>query len=384
MSTMIPLCSRPDLSKPILALEPSQKYAYLKDSNVFPLPSIYARFSLRVFSNIEHSGSPYRVHPMINRRVLFLIISLLYRVFQVGDLLMAIITMIPNAVSMLRGTHAWISDAPFGQVSCKLLLFSQGTSMACSIFTLTALALERFFAVVFPIWKVVTIKRTRWLIIFIWMASFASTAPMLYAAKVKRYDGIPFCVEDWAPAFDPKLSQSIFTIVSFVFLYALPLLVISVLYSIIIARVWGRDIPGNATPANQRLLNKSKKNVLKMLITVVLAFALCWFLLHLNLFLMDFSDVFSSCGIPIGLQTTGFLFGHANSAINCCIYMIFSQDFRRGLKEILKPFLPNRSGTLLVENTRAGSSMEATVVLKTSYRSGKPQVKSFKIIQERR
>ena len=68
--------------------------------------------------------------------------------------------------------------------------------------------------------------------------------------------------------------------------------VISVLYSIIIAKVWGRHIPGNTTPANVRLLNKSKKNVLKMLITVVLVFAFCWFLLHLNVFLQEFSDVF--------------------------------------------------------------------------------------------
>lgn len=313
-----------------------------------------------------------------------LIYSCYLYIFQVGDLLMAILIMIHNAVSMIRGTHSWVNDAPFGQITCKLRMISQGSSMACSIFTLTALAFERFFAVVFPMWKVVTVRRTRWLIVGIWIASLAAISPMLYAGKVKLYDGIPFCVEDWAPAFDPKRSPAIFTIVSFIFLYALPLLFISVLYSIIIAKVWGRDIPGNATPANQRLLNKSKKNVLKMLVTVVLAFALCWFLMHLNLFLMDFSDVFYPCGIPIGLQTTGFLFAHANSAINCCIYVIFSQDFRRGFKEILKPLFPKRSGTLIVEDgTRAGTTrtMEATIDMQTSYK-GQPQVKAFKIIED--
>lgn len=292
---------------------------------------------------------------------------------------MAIVTMIPTAESMLRGSHSWLSgDAPFGQISCKLFSFAQGCSMASSIFTLAALAFERFFAVVFPMWKAVTVRRTRWLVAVIWVASCSYPAPLLYAAKVKLYDGVPFCVEDWAPAFKPG-SQAIFTVVSFVFLYALPLLVISVLYSIIIAKVWGRDIPGNATPANQRLLNKSKKNVLKMLITVVVSFALCWFLMHLNLFLMDFSSVFSPCGIPIGLQTTAFLFGHANSAINCCIYVIFSQDFRRGFKEIFKPLFRGRSGTLLFGTTRAAATMEATVDLQTSYK-GQPQARAFKII----
>ena len=81
---------------------------------------------------------------------------------------MAVITMIPNAVSMLRGTHSWVNDGLFGQITCKLFMFAQGCSMACSIFTLTALAFERFFAVVFPMWKVVTKRRTRWLIALIW------------------------------------------------------------------------------------------------------------------------------------------------------------------------------------------------------------------------
>lgn len=292
---------------------------------------------------------------------------------------MAIITMIPHAVSMLRGTHSWVSDAFFGQISCKLFMFAQGCSMACSIFTLTALAFERFFAVAFPMWKVITKRRTRWLIAVIWTASFAYPAPFFYAAKVHLYDGIPFCVEDWAPVFDPRRSQATFTLVSFVFLYAVPLLIISVLYSIIIAKVWGRDIPGNATLANQRLLNKSKKNVLKMLITVVLAFALCWFLMHLNVLLIDFSSVFIPCGIPKGLQNTAFLFGHANSAINCCIYVIFSQEFRRGFKEILQPLFPKRSGTFLFGTTRARATMEATIDLQTSYK-GQPQARAFKII----
>ena len=286
---------------------------------------------------------------------------------------MAICSMIPTTISMFRGIHSWVNDGLFGQISCKLLLLSQGSSMACSIITLTVLAFERYFAVVFPMWNAVIATKTRWTVALVWIASFAYTSPIIYAGKVRLYEGVPFCIEEWAPAFDPKRAPAIYTIVSFVLMYALPLLVISVLYSIIIAKVWARHIPGNATPANVRLLNKSKKNVLKMLMTVVLAFALCWFLMYLNLFLQDFSDIFGPCGIPVGMQTTGFLFGHANSAINCCIYVIFSQDFRRGFKDLATPFFRKRS-TLLLENTR-GATMDTT---RDSQKSSlKPQ--SFKL-----
>ena len=140
-------------------------------------------------------------------------------------------------------------------------------------------------------------------------------------------------------------ARAIYTIVSFVFLYALPLLIIAVLYSVIAAKVWSRRTPGNTTPANHRVSQQSKKNVLKMSLAVVLAFAFCWFLMHLLMLLRDFSDVFEACGIPNWLQLTGFSLGHGNSAVNCCIYPIFSQECRRGFKQSMK--------SLFWKNTRS-------------------------------
>ena len=249
---------------------------------------------------------------------------------------MAPLNMIPLVVGMLRGTHAWVNDGPFGQISCKLLASSQGLSVACSIFSLTVLAFERFFVVVFPLWNIITIKGTLRSIIGIWVAALALSSPIFYAAKVRLYDGVAFCIEDWAPAFNPKRAHANYTIVSFVSLYALPLLIIAVLYSVIAAKVWSRRTPGNTTPTNCRVSQEARKNVLKMSVAVVLAFAFCWFLMHLNMFLIDFSDIFEACRIPNWLRITGFLLGHANSAINCCIYPIFSQEYRRGFKQSLK------------------------------------------------
>ena len=55
----------------------------------------------------------------------------------------------------------------------------------------------------------------------------------------------------------------------------------------------------------------------------------------------SYSDVFKACGIPIWLQTTGFLRGYANSTINYCVYpRIFSQEYRQGFKQNLKSLLP--------------------------------------------
>ena len=272
--------------------------------------------------------------------------------------------MIPTADSMIHGRNSWLmSDGPFGQASCKLLLFSQGSSIACSILSLTVLACERFFAVVLPLWNVITIRGTLLSIAVIWVAALALSSPFFYAAKVRLYDDVPYCIEDWAPAFDPKRAHAVYTIVSFVLLYALPLLVIAALYSVIAAKVWNRRTPGNTTAANRRVSQDYKKNVLNMSIAVVLAFAFCWFLMHLNQVLLDFSDVFVLCGIPLWLQTTGFLLGHANSAINCCIYPIFSQEYRRGFIQSLKSLFSKFSAKFNPGNERAADiSMEDQMV----------------------
>ena len=161
-----------------------------------------------------------------------------------------------------------------------------------------------------------------------------------FATEVRFYGGVAYCTEDWAPAFDPERAKAIYTVVIFVFMYALPLIVIAVFYFAIAVKVWRRRSLGHTSPANLQVLKESKKNVLKMSIAIVLAFAFCWFLMHLNMFLMAYSDAFKACDIPIWLQTTGFLLGYANSTINCCVYPTFSQEYRQGFKQNLKSLLP--------------------------------------------
>ena len=253
---------------------------------------------------------------------------------------MAFFCMIPTAVSMLRDDYSWMIEGLFGQVSCKFLFFSQGSSVACSIFSLTILACERFLVIVFPLWNVVTIRGTLWSIAGIWVAATGISSPFFYAMKVRVYGGVAYCIEDWAPAFDPERAPAIYTVASFVLMYALPLVVIAMFYFAIAVKVWRRRTPGHTSSANRQVLKESKKNVLKMSIVIVLAFAFCWFMIHLNMFLMSYSDVFKACGIPIWLQTTGFLLGYANSTINCCVYSIFSQEYRKRFKQSLKSLLP--------------------------------------------
>jgi len=167
--------------------------------------------------------------------------------------------------------------------------------------------------------------------------SFATSSPMLYAMKViQREDGNLHCIEQWSPAFEGESPHKNYTLFLITLLYALPLAAISVLYTAIVRKVWKRQVPGNLTAPNQLVELATKKRVLRMLITVVIVFGLCW-LPYYTYLSMNF--IVDSCP-PANVMFIGLFLGHANSAINPCIYAIFNKECRSSLRSFNRACLP--------------------------------------------
>ena len=268
-----------------------------------------------------------------------------------SDLVMAFLSMLPTLVTMLLNERKWTGGI-VGEVLCKIVAFAPSASISCSIFSMTALACERYVAVVFPMKRIASRAKTKKLILTVWIASLLTNAPLLYASRVVYYQGVPYCSEDWAPLFDRVRAPAIFTISSFVLQYALPILVITPLCVVVIVKVWQREIPGHATRKNARLQRRSRKNVLKMLVATVVAFAACWILNHVNYFLQYFRSVSLPCGLPRRVLMAGFLLSHSNTAINCFIYATFSDDYRRGFRKILRPLFRRNSQSLTIDQSQ--------------------------------
>lgn len=252
-------------------------------------------------------------------------------------------------------------DGVGGIALCKIIVFMQGLSMACSVLTLTAVAVNRFFAVFYP-FRIGSNSTSLSIIIigFIWLVSCAAASPMLYAMKVIEVDGHLQCIEQWAPAFDGESSQEHYTLFLLTLLYALPLAAITVLYTAVVRKVWRRQVPGNITAPNQLVELVTKKRVLRMLITVVVVFGLCW--LPYYTYLLQFYIVHSSsyCGTPANVMFIGLFLGHANSAINPCIYAIFNKEYRSGFSSVQRACLPTLHGSRVPRNVNQSGSMKRT------------------------
>ncbi|EDO34995.1 predicted protein, partial [Nematostella vectensis] len=205
-----------------------------------------------------------------------------------------------------------------GSVLCKGMVFSQDVSSFCSILTLVAIAMDRYLAIRCPYKKIITTQNVKFVICGTWGVAILVSSPLLYANKITQDEYGFYCLEDWTPAFKDTIGSSrAYTITTFLLLYLLPLCVITGLYSGVVHRLWHRKVPGNqTTSSNERA--KSKKRVLKMLVAIVLAFALCWLPYHVYFFLENYYYV--KCPGPANWYFCGKFIAYANSAINPCIF----------------------------------------------------------------
>ena len=274
----------------------------------------------------------------------------------VADLSVTIVNMLVQISHYCRKAvgekYTWFGGWA-GNATCKLVSFAQGVSIACSVLTLTSIAGNRFLAVMYPFSCGASREMSKYLIAVIWLLSFLLISPMFYATSVKSVEGFLYCVEEWSPLFDNKTASEQYTLVLFGLLYAFPLVLISVLYSCVVYKVWVRQVPGNVTAPNQQLELQTKKRVLKMLITVVVVFTLCWlpYYVYLLLHFIEVQQTGYICDSSFDMQFFGLFLGHTNSAINPLIYTI-NKDYRREFKNIFQVLCrPCR-----LANSRVGTS----------------------------
>lgn len=221
----------------------------------------------------------------------------------------------------------------FGVAICKLFPFLQGLSIAVSILTLTTLAGDRYVAIVYPFRNFISKSRAKILILIIWFIGMCFNAPLLYSMRLHEDEGTPYCSENWKPHFDQARSIRVYTIVLFVFLYAVPLMLITFFYAALMRELW----QGSTLHSNQTRAFSENKAVLKMVLTVVVIFAISWLPIHVVPFVTFFTTDKNLliCGVNPSITFVGWFMGHASSAVNPIVYMVFNDNFRR---EVLNAF----------------------------------------------
>ncbi|KAK5871625.1 hypothetical protein PBY51_004493 [Eleginops maclovinus] len=272
----------------------------------------------------------------------------------ISDLLVGIFCIPTTLVDNL------ITGWPFSNSVCKMSGFVQGVSVSASVFTLVAIAVERFRCIVYPLQPKPTILVAKGAIVFIWLLAVVIMCPAAVALTV---DKVPFhymvhnndfnqtfplytCYENFA---NPQ-RRRVYTAVLFAHIYLVPLTVITLMYGSIGSKL-GSSVIANREPqlanatvqaggrrGGQPMISQKKIKVIKMLILVALLFMLSWLPLWTLMMMTDYAGLDRD---QLDLLTSYiFPFAHwlafSNSSVNPIIYGYYNENFKKGFQAVCK------------------------------------------------
>ncbi|XP_078376171.1 QRFP-like peptide receptor [Oculina patagonica] len=256
-----------------------------------------------------------------------------------SDLLFTIFSF-PRVLAALF-VDSWLIGGLLGQALCKLHVFFSDISSVVSVQSFVLIAVERFGAVLFPFRSpLINSKLCFFLIPVTWIVAMTTQFPYLLAHRVVKYQGKLMCAREWNEVFGESSSYAYYVLSVVVTFIYIPLVLMTILYSIIVLKLKSQTIPGEQSVSAGQQRVRRERNVLKMAIAIVLGFAVCWLPYSIIVLLRFFAwtnKTRLSCGIIRYFFIAQFM-ARANCAINPCACFIFSGNYKQRLKNLLSCF----------------------------------------------
>ncbi|XP_073249419.1 QRFP-like peptide receptor [Porites lutea] len=244
---------------------------------------------------------------------------------------------IPWNLSYLHA-NSFLIGGQLGQALCKLLAFCNNVSFAVSIQNLVLIAVDRFGAVVFPLRSpLIRSKLCPFFILATWIVAAAVNSPDLFTFELVEYTEGTWCVMEWEKAFGESSSVASFELAYLILFIYIPVLLLVILYSIIVIKLKTQAHPGEQSANTQQQRNRRNRNVLQMSIAIVTVFVLCWLPFSTNILIIQYRDSSThlSCSFWIYYEVA-FYMANAYCAINPVICFMFSNNYRKALKRLIK------------------------------------------------
>ncbi|XP_023348763.1 allatostatin-A receptor [Eurytemora carolleeae] len=249
--------------------------------------------------------------------------NLLILNLAVADLLFLIMCVPFTAVDYVL--MSW----PFGLVWCRTVQYLIYVTAYVSIYTLVLMAGDRFLAVVFPVssLSIRTMQHAKVAIASTWVIIFLVSLPVWFSHNILSHNGVDFCQFD-------SLQHSYFGfhVGFFVTSFALPVVLILIMYIIMLSRLWA-----STTYRISKQGLKAKKRVTKLVFAVVIAFTVCWSPIQVVLVLKSLNNQdWDTQYNKIVIQIVSHVMAYTNSCLNPILYAMMSKNFRCGFCQVKK------------------------------------------------
>ncbi|CAF3028727.1 unnamed protein product [Rotaria socialis] len=231
-----------------------------------------------------------------------------------------------------------LSDWPFGIFMCKFTSFAQSVFVVCTVYTLIAMSVDRYVAIIYPLHAKLTRKQCYVLIAALWAFSIVFSFPIYFEMHIVRicfhrdFEDTKEYSQTVCQTNGLSTSiQTIYNIMTLTIIYLLPLIILSIVYLRLGWQLNRSQAPGEAHSRRDAKIKKSKRKVIKMCSIVVIMFGVCWFPMQLytNILHPYLNRIFDQKYMP-HFYFAFHLMAMSNSCVNPFIYGIMSSKFRAG------------------------------------------------------
>ncbi|CAG9804066.1 unnamed protein product [Chironomus riparius] len=223
-----------------------------------------------------------------------------------------------------------LNSWPFGDFLCSFVQYMIAVTCHASVYTLVFMSVDRYIAIVHPISgiSIRTEKNATLAIGVAWLFICSSCIPVGLSHGLVTY-GEEYEYVEIKCIFLTQYNHSVFQISFFLSSYVVPLTLISVLYVCMLASLWKGT--GTRISAESR---RGKKRVTRMIVAVVLAFAICWLPIHIILVLKSL-DAYHQTTMLVAFQIISHVLAYTNSCINPILYCFLSENFRKAFRKVV-------------------------------------------------
>ncbi|KAM9319874.1 motilin receptor [Gastrophryne carolinensis] len=275
-----------------------------------------------------------------------------------------ILLFLPFDLYHLWRSRPWI----FGWFLCKCMgLISEGCTYS-TILHITALSIERYFAICFPLKAKVFItkRRVKIVIMFLWLIAFVSAAPLYNLFDLRPvYDYSGSFNVSWECGYTngTKPALKIMMCVTTVYFFY-PMLCLTVLYGFIGKKLWKNKNSIRGPNAAKR--EKTHRQTVKILVVVVLAFVICWLPFHIGRLIFVFTEDFKMMEVSQYVNIVAMPLFYLSASINPILYNLISKKYRTAAYRLLRLSRPNQKVYNVIKD-ETGAHTEISTLTQNEY-----------------
>uniref|UniRef100_A0A8C8VHX3 G-protein coupled receptor 83 n=1 Tax=Pelusios castaneus TaxID=367368 RepID=A0A8C8VHX3_9SAUR len=273
-------------------------------------------------------GNMLVCHVVIKNKRMHSATSLFIVNLAVSDIL---ITLLNTPFTLVRFVNStWV----FGKAMCHISRFVQYCSLHVSTLTLTAIALDRHQVILNPLKQRMSLTKGALSIAIIWLMAACFSLPHAIYQKLFQYNYREATVRSLCLPDFPEPAELVWKYLdlsTFLLLYLLPLLIITITYTRLAKKLWLRNAIGDITTQQYITHHRNKKKSIKMLALVVVVFAVCWFPLNCYVVLISSLGIKTKNSLYFALHW----FAMSSTCYNPFIYCWLNESFRSEIKSLL-------------------------------------------------